>query len=109
MRTKYRTITALVVICLILGGISVYICKNQDTTPPVIKIKNEKITYKEGDKYDGLLKGVTAEDDHDGDVTDDIFVSQVLALGDDKAVVIYGVMDKAGNIGTAKRTVLVNQ
>ncbi len=105
MRGKHKIILILVVICLILGGISVYIYRNQDTTPPVIKIKKEKLTYKEGDKYDGLLKGVTAEDDHDGDVTDDIFVSQVLSLDNGEAIVTYGVMDKAGNIGTAKRTV----
>ena len=106
MGIKYGKLTLLlIIICLMLGGVSLYICKEQDTTLPVITIDDSDVTYKEGDSYDGLFKGVTAKDDRDGDVTDDIFVSQVRSLDNGEAVVTYGVMDSACNIGTAKRIV----
>lgn len=100
--------SALLLGCLILGGISVVIYAGQDRKAPVIYVKKEDVTYHERDSYKELLSGVTAKDNRDGDVTEDIFIDKIVPADDGKAVVYYGVMDKAKNVGTATRTVNYN-
>ena len=80
--------------------------KNQDRTAPEIKVdQSEKIAYTEGEDYEKLLEGVTAQDDKDGDLTSEVFVEKVVPVSKKKAVVYYGVTDKAKNVGTASREV----
>ena len=80
--------------------------KNQDRTAPEIKVdQSKKIAYTEGEDYGKLLEGVTAQDDKDGDLTSEVFVEKVVPVSKKKAVVYYGVTDKAKNVGTASREV----
>ena len=48
---------------------------------------------------------MTAQDDKDGDLTSEVFVEKVVPVSKKKAVVYYGVTDKAKNVGTASREV----
>ena len=90
--------------CIALAGAGYMTYKNQDRTAPEIKVdQNEKIAYTEGEDYGKLLKGVTAQDDKDGDLTSEVFVEKVVPVSKKKAVVYYGVTDKAKNVGTASR------
>lgn len=92
--------------CIALAGAGYMTYKNQDRTAPEIKVDDsEKMTYTEGEDYEKLLKGVTAQDDKDGDLTDQVFVDKVVPVSKKKAVVYYGVTDKANNVGTASREV----
>lgn len=91
--------------CIALGAAAFLVWAGQDHTPPEITIKKEKITYTEGDDYTALLKGVSAEDNVDGDLTGEVFVDRIVPAGEDSAVVYYGVMDKHNNVGTAKRKI----
>lgn len=100
-----KLVAVLIAGCLILGGIALVVRGSQDRQAPVIKVKKADITYQEGQGYGELLKGVSAKDNRDGDLTDDVFVDRVVQIKDGKAIVYYGVMDKAKNVGTAKRTV----
>ena len=75
-----KLVAVLIAGCLILGGVALVVRGSQDRQAPVIKVKKADLTYQEGQGYGELLKGV-------------------------KAIVYYGVMDKAKNVGTAKRTV----
>ena len=68
-------------------------------------MEEAQITYTEGEAYTGLLAGVTAEDNRDGDLTDEVFVDKVIPTGEDTAAVYYGVIDSAKNVATASRTV----
>ena len=80
--------------------------KNQDRTAPEIKVdQSKKIAYTEGEDYGKLLEGVTAQDEKDGDLTNEVFVEKVVPVSKKKAVVYYGVTDKAKNVGTARREV----
>lgn len=92
--------------CIALAGAGYMTYKNQDRTAPEIKVDDsEKMTYIEGEDYEKLLKGVTAQDDKDGDLTDQVFVDKVVPISKKKAVVYYGVTDEANNVGTANREV----
>ena len=102
-----RVVTGLLTAgCIALAGAGYMTYKNQDRTAPEIKVdQNEKIAYTEGEDYGKLLKGVTAQDDKDGDLTSEVFVEKVVPVSKKKAVVYYGVTDKAKNVGTASQEV----
>lgn len=103
---KQRLLTAaLLTGCLILGILSGFILLGQDKKPPVIDLEKTDITYEEGSDYSSLLEGITAKDNRDGDVTKDIFVSRIVPMEENKAIVYYGVMDKHKNVGSAFRIV----
>lgn len=96
---------ALLLGCVILGIISVFIYIGQDHTPPQISIEDADITYTEGEAYTVLMEGISARDDTDGDLTDDIFVDKVIPTGEDTAVVYYGVIDSSKNVATESRKI----
>lgn len=102
-----RVVTGLLAAgCIALAGAGYMTYKNQDRTAPEIKVdQSEKIAYTEGEDYGKLLEGVTAQDDKDGDLTSEVFVEKVVPVSKKKAVVYYGVTDKANNVGTASREV----
>lgn len=103
---KQRVIwTIMAAACIVLAAISAFVYISQDHTPPEISIEKMDITYTEGDSYESLLEGVTATDNIDGDLTDQVFVDRIIATGEDTAVVYYGVTDKAQNVATKKRTI----
>lgn len=92
--------------CIALAGAGYMTYKNQDRTAPEIKVdQSKKIAYTEGEDYGKLLEGVTAQDEKDGDLTSEVFVEKVVPVSKKKAVVYYGVTDKAKNVGTARREV----
>ena len=102
-----RVVTGLLTAgCIALACAGYMTYKNQDRTAPEIKVdQSEKIAYTEGEDYGKLLEGVTAQDDKDGDLTSEVFVEKVVPVSKKKAVVYYGVTDKAKNVGTASREV----
>ena len=92
--------------CIALAGAGYMTYKNQDRTAPEIKVdQSKKIAYTEGEDYGKLLEGVTAQDEKDGDLTSEVFVEKVVPVSKKKAVVYYGVTDKAKNVGTVSREV----
>ena len=102
-----RVVTGLLTAgCIALAGAGYMTYKNQDRTAPEIKVdQSKKIAYTEGEDYGKLLEGVTAQDEKDGDLTSEVFVEKVVPVSKKKAVVYYGVTDKAKNVGTASREV----
>ena len=102
-----RVVTGLLTAgCIALAGAGYMTYKNQDRTAPEIKVdQSKKIAYTEGEDYGKLLEGVRAQDDKDGDLTSEVFVEKVVPVSKKKAVVYYGVTDKAKNVGTASREV----
>jgi len=91
--------------CVVLGAVSVMLSVREDNRPPVVSVEEMEITYAEGADYSSLLKGISAKDSHDGDLTDKVFVDRVIPLDNGKAVVYYGVLDSDKNVGTAVRKV----
>ncbi len=92
--------------CIALAGAGYMTYKNQDRTAPEIKVdQSKKIAYTEGEDYGKLLEGVTAQDEKDGDLTNEVFVEKVVPVVRRRLLSIYGVTDKAKNVGTARREV----
>ena len=69
--------------CIILAGVAFFMYTGQDRTAPEITIDKESITYTEGEDYDTLMRGVSASDDKDGDLTDQVFVDKIVPCWDD--------------------------
>ncbi len=87
---------AAVIICCVVLALSA------DRTAPVIKIDKKNLTETYSDDMDTseLLKGVTAYDEEDGDVSDSLFVVHMIVLASgDKVKVTYAAKDKSNNIG----------
>lgn len=79
----------------------------EDHTPPVITCAEDVITVSTSADDKALLKGVTAEDDKDGDITDSVRVSGMTHFTDKgKRTITYIVFDEANQAGTAQRTLV---
>ena len=102
-----RAITVILAVLCIAGiGSSVFVYLGRDRKGPVIQVPAEQISYREGAETKELLKGVTAIDDRDGDVSDSLLVEKVLPSDDGStAQVIYAAMDKSNNVTKAYRSV----
>ena len=66
---QQKFVAILLAACLVLGGAAVVVRASQDREAPVIKVKKADITYQAGENYEELLKGVSAKDNCDGDLT----------------------------------------
>lgn len=110
--TEMRTLKTILIICLVLvtaafAAGQVYSRVVTDTVPPVITLDSDSITVSVEDGRDALLRGVTASDAKDGDLTGQIIVSGVSKLiSNNTAKVSYMVFDKAGNMVSATRYVV---
>ena len=82
-------------------------CTEDDITPPEITITGEKTVIIElGDTYTDA--GATANDDKNGDLTSQITVVNPVKTDEVGTYIVeYSFSDKAGNKGTATRTVIV--
>ena len=109
MKTKTYTVL-LILLAAGLGALSFMALKGKDSAAPEITIPDTQITYWEEIPEKALLKGVTAKDDKDGDVSDRIFVDRVIKTPDGKtAIVTYAVMDKAHNVAKENRSLPVER
>lgn len=96
----------LLTLCVLLGGIFYWMQSNTDSVPPVIAISEEEIVYEEGQDKTVLLKGVTATDDMNGDVSDTLMVDSVIPTEDNlTATVVYYAKDRSNNVAKATRIV----
>lgn len=110
--TEMKTLKTILIICLVLvtaafAAGQVYSRVVTDTVPPVITLDSDSITVSVEDGRDALLRGVTASDAKDGDLTGQIIVSGVSKLiSNNTAKVSYMVFDKAWNMASATRYVV---
>ena len=97
-------IFAIAVLVTVFFGI--YRHTTADHQGPILKVDDEEMvcSVKDGDKE--LLDGVTARDDHDGDVTDRVMVENISNFtGDGKRIVTYVVADSSNHVSRATRTI----
>lgn len=82
---------------------------NNDTAVPVITVNDELISISVNDPEEALLKGITASDAKDGDVTDSIVVESISNFyGDKKRIVSYAAFDSDMNVSKASREIEYN-
>ena len=76
-----------------------------DTTAPVFAVDDQLLEVSALDR-DGLLAGITATDDRDGDVTASIVVESVGNITSNGSVTVtYAAFDSSGNVSKVQRTV----
>jgi len=91
----------LLVVCLVL-----YLGKDRKG-PEIFFDEDKQIEYAEGMDEELLLKGVTAVDDKDGDVSDSLLVEKVAGTNGKEVIVTYVARDEANNVGKASRAFTV--
>lgn len=107
MRALRITVTAIFIVVAVIFGIF-YIGEkiNMDATVPVITIEEDLLQVGFDADDDELLKGVTAYDGKDGDLTDRIIVQSVSKfISDGVCKVTYAVCDSNNNVSTATRKI----
>ena len=101
-----RIIAILGISTLVLMGASGFVYATQDHTAPVIQVPSETLLYTEGENENVLLKGVTAADDQDGDLSSQVRIYDVSVLDNGKqAIVTYAVYDSHNNLGKESRLI----
>lgn len=89
----------LTVINIILVIVCIVFYIKADRSAPKFEVQAADIVYREDMDNAELLKGITAYDSVDGDVTDRIVIEKIIEnKGSDSMVVFYAVSDKAGNV-----------
>ena len=104
-RLKLLLLGFLAVSIALLAVFEVYEFLTLDSTAPVITCPDGvlEVSIHAGDEE--LLAGVTAQDDQDGDVTADVVVEKLSAMGrDNTREATLAVMDQSGNVSRAERT-----
>ena len=91
----------LLVVCLVL-----YLGKDRKG-PEIFFDEEKQIEYAEGMDEALLLKGVTAVDEKDGDVSDSLLVEKVAGTNGKEVIVTYVARDGANNVGQASRAFTV--
>ena len=91
----------LLVVCLVL-----YMGKDRKG-PEIFFDEEKQIEYAEVMDEALLLKGVTAVDEKDGDVSDSLLVEKVAGTNGKEVIVTYVARDGANNVGKASRSFMV--
>ena len=94
-----------VIAIVIISALIMRIKAGRDVVPPVISFPEGIVSYTQGDDPEVLLSGVTAIDDRDGDVTDNIMISSVSVTGNGEAIAVYHAKDSSNNVAMAVRSI----
>lgn len=87
-------------------GYNIYARIVEDHTPPVISCDSDTVSVSVEDEESALLQGVTAEDNEDGDLTDQVRISSMSNFTEPgKRTATYVVFDSANQVATLTRTV----
>ena len=107
IKNKKLFVSMLVLLCAILTSAYVFLfVLSDDRQPPEIHIDSEILNVSVTANEKALLKGVTATDDVDGDVTSSILIEGFSKFtAKNTAYITYVAYDSAGNVSKATRTV----
>lgn len=82
--------------------------QGRDTHAPIIKIQPEVLTLSVDEMKTGLMEGVEAWDEEEGDLTDQVILGDVSSLRrDGSCYVSYTVFDKANHSATLRRKIVM--
>lgn len=103
VRIAVIAVFAAVAVLWALTGITAE--RKTDKTPPVITAASNRITLSVQDDKSKLLEGLTATDDRDGDITDQILIGECSKFSAPGVLeVTYLVFDSGNNVGKYTRT-----
>jgi hypothetical protein len=106
IKRNWKLLVLLALSLGVLAGYCIFDGMRHDRKPPVITVDDSVMLEVSVLDREGLLAGVTAWDDRDGDVTGHIVVESVRNVTDDGCVTVtYAAFDSQGNVTKATRTV----
>lgn len=95
-------VLAVINIALVITCVVLYL--GEDRKEPRFEFQASDVVYREGMDISGLLEGISAFDQEDGDVTGNIVVEKWIENRDENLVVVfYAVTDQAGNVAKCSR------
>lgn len=104
--SKGGAITALGILTAALVAANGAVYMTKDRTKPEIHFPKTEMTYASGSDEAKLLKGVTATDNRDGDVTKSLRISSVIPNKDNTEVTVeYTAKDSSNNVRKISRTI----
>lgn len=99
-------IAAFIVTCAAFGIYTGGTYMEKDTDGPVITMKKESIKASIEDSDKKLLKGIKAQDEKDGDVSDSLIIESMQMGEDGNCTITCAAFDKSNNVSKASRTVV---
>ena len=105
-RTRVFVVLFFLLSAAIFGGRRFYLSVHTDRIFPTINVPSESITVSVKGGDEAILEGVTAEDNRDGDLTDQLFIESRSGFDKDKKFTVnIAVSDSANHITKATREV----
>ena len=105
-KVKKLLLILLIASISLLIGFKLWELLTLDSTPPVISCPDQVMDVSINITDKELLEGVSAYDDHDGDLSQHIVVETLSSMNSDLTrEVVYAVMDMNNNVSRATRTV----
>lgn len=96
----------MVIVTVVLGILCLTSYLFSDRIAPEITVPFADIVYEEGADMEVLLKGVSAIDDVDGDISGDVRIYDIAVMADgENALITYAVYDKSYNLAKAYKVV----
>lgn len=90
----------------LFSAYQIWIHNNLDTTGPVITVEEKMLEISVEDPQEALMRGITAMDDRDGDVTGRMLVESIYGITEDNVTTVtYAAFDRAGNVSKLQRQV----
>lgn len=103
MKIKGFTIVAIVLAIFLWGG-GMFFYQRRDTTAPEITINETELIYEDNMAEEELFLGVSAWDNKDGNLDENIIIEKIVTDKEkETAVITYGVSDGSGNVGKLNR------
>lgn len=100
------SVTAAFIVSLCLYAVFHFLEQRKDTTYPVITVDSEVMDVELDVDEAGLLKGVTAYDEKDGDITSKIMIESISKFTEDGvSIVTYAVCDNDNHAASAQRKI----
>lgn len=110
MKLKKKITLILAVIAAALIVIVCLLVLPGDHNAPVISFSSDEVIYDSEMDEEGLLNGVTAEDESDGDVSDSLKIADIKMSADGKSVtIVYIARDSSNNIAQNSRELSVEE
>lgn len=107
MRGLYRfSLGLLIVSLLVFSAFTIYTKTHKDTAGPVLSAEKDVLKVSVEDDEKKLMKGITAIDSQDGDVTKSLVVENLSNFTTQgRRIITYAAFDSNGNVGKTSREI----
>lgn len=103
-KIRIWSVMLLIVSAAVFSVFKIYEQISRDNKPPEINCPEEELVLSVAADESELLKGVTAEDNRSGDVSDSLVVESLSGFTEDGVrIITYAAIDESGNVARCER------